>query len=93
MSVIYVHTQGACLRRNGGRFVVTKGDEELASTPQAAVDGVVILGNVQVTSQAVAELMDEGIPVIYLSMNGRFRGILQPGLPKNVFVRLAQYEA
>lgn len=93
MSILYVNTQGACLRHSGGRFVVTQGDEELTSQPEAAVDSVVVMGYAQVTTQAAHSLLDAGIPLIYLSRGGRFKGMLQPGYPRNMHVRLAQYEA
>jgi CRISPR-associated protein Cas1 len=93
MSVIYIHEQGAYLRKNGGRFVVTKKDDELFSIPEAALDGVVIFGNVQISTQAVNELLNNGIELIYLSFNGKFKGILKTGHSKNVFRRLAQYDA
>ena len=93
MSVLYVTTQGSVLRKNGGKYKVTQKDEELLAVPQAAVDSVVLAGYVQVTTQAVHELLEHGIPLIYVSRSGRFKGILQPGYPKNVFFRLAQYDA
>jgi CRISPR-associated protein Cas1 len=93
MSILYITKPGATLRSNAGRFVVTKGEEELESIPQASLDSVILLGFVQVTTQAVHELMERGICVIYLSTSGQFRGILQPSYPRNVFQRIAQYDA
>ncbi len=93
MSVIYVTTQGAYVKKRAGRVVVCRGEEELASVPESAVDAVVLFGHVQVTTQTVHLLLSQGTPLVYLSRGGSFRGILQPGMPKNPFVRLAQYEA
>ena len=93
MSILYINTQGACLRHSGGRFVVTQGDEELTSQPEASVDSVVLMGYAQVTTHAAHALLDAGVPLVYLTRNGRFKGMLQPGYPRNMFVRLAQYEA
>jgi CRISPR-associated protein Cas1 len=93
MSVVYVSEQGAYLRKRGGRFVVTRKDEEIFSIPEAALDELVLLGNVQISTQAMSELMANGIEVVFLSLNGKFKGLLEPGNNKNVFKRLAQYEA
>jgi CRISPR-associated protein Cas1 len=93
MSVIYINEQGGYLRKRGGCFVVTKKDETLFSVPEASVDEIVILGNVQISTQAMSELMANGVEVIFLSMNGKFKGILEPGYPKNVFMRISQYNA
>ena len=93
MSIIYINEQGAYLRKKAGRFVVTKKDDELFSVPEVSVDRVIIFGNVQISTQAVSDLLSNGVEVIYLSRNGKFKGILEPGFPKNVHVRMAQYEA
>jgi len=92
MSVLYLRDQGCYLRKNGGRYIVTQKQEELKSIPKAAIERVVVLGNCQISTQALGDLLGDGVEVVYLSSNGRFRGILEPGYPKNVFVRLAQYE-
>jgi CRISPR-associated protein Cas1 len=93
MSILYVHTQGAQLRLQAGRFVVLKGDEKIAAIPEVAVDCVVLLGNIQTSTQAVHALLDRGIPLLYLARSGRFKGILQPGFPRDAHIRFSQYEA
>jgi len=92
MSVLYLRDQGCYLRKNGGRYVITRKREELKSVPKAAVERVVVFGNCQISTQAISELLGDGVEIVYLGFNGRFKGILEPGYPKNVFVRLAQYE-
>lgn len=54
---------------------------------------MLIFGNVQMTTQAMAELLDKGITVSLFSRQGRFRGSLDPPRGKNVLLRLAQFEA
>jgi len=93
MSTVFITTQGAYLRKRGGRFVVCKKDKELASIPQVAVDCIMLMGNVQVSTQAISELLKSGISLLYLSRTGKFKGLLQPGFPKNCFARMAQYES
>ncbi len=92
MSTLYITEQGTYLRKSGGRFVVYRRDEQLRSIPQVSVDRVVIFGNVQVSTQVISEILTSGIAMIYASTNGKFKGILQPGYPRNVYLRLAQYE-
>lgn len=91
MSIIYIQEQGAYLRKQGGRFAVMRHDEVLLSVPEAVVERVVIFGNVQISSQVVRECLDRGIEIVYLSMNGKYYGMLEPGYPKNVFMRVKQY--
>ncbi len=92
MSVLYMTEQGAYLRKQAGRFVVTRKQEELASVPETALDRVLIFGHCQVSSQAVQDLLERGIDLVYLSRGGQFKGMLSSACSKNVFIRLTQYE-
>ena len=92
MSLLMIRTQGAYLRRRGGRFQVTCRDQELQSVPATAVDAVLLFGAVQVTTQACRALLERGVPLILLSRTGRFLGWQQPGKPKHPEIRLLQYE-
>ena len=93
MSVLYVTTPGAYVRKSGGRVTVSLKERELASVPLALIDSVVLFGPVQVSTQAMHELLAAGISMTLHSRAGRFLGLLHSGLPKNIFVRLAQCEA
>lgn len=93
MSVLYVTTAGAYVRKSGGRIAVTQGERELASVPLVILESVVLFGPVQISTQAMQELLGSGVSVLLLSRSGKFLGMLNSGLPKNVFVRLAQQEA
>ena len=93
MKILYATKAGSYVRRSGGRIVVTHKDEELAAVPLATLESVVLFGPVQISTQAMQTLLSEGISLVMLSQGGRFLGSLHSGLPKNVFVRLAQQEA
>jgi CRISPR-associated protein Cas1 len=69
-----------------------KADQELQTVRARDLERVVLYGNVQVTSQAAAFLLEQGIETSFLSRSGRFRGRLAPADSKNVFLRLAQYD-
>ncbi len=92
MSVVYISEQGAYLRKSAGTYTVTVKDQEIFSVPENVVDRFVILGNVQISTQVISELLEKGTELLFLSRNGKFKGILEPGYPKNIFVRLAQYD-
>jgi len=76
MSALYVTEQGAVLRRTGERLLVTKKDELLNDVPIIHVDQVVIVGNIQITTPAVALLLQKEIDVVFLSRYGKYRGRL-----------------
>lgn len=93
MSILNITQQGAYLRKRQGRFIVEKDQEELLSVPENAIEKVMIFGNVQITTQVISSLLAAGIEIIFLSRNGKFKGFLEPGFPKNCAIRLAQYQA
>ena len=56
----------------------------LAKVPMHAVRQVVVFGNVQVSTQALQTLVENEIPVMYLTGHGKFIGAFQPPPAKNV---------
>ncbi len=93
MAVIYVKEQGAIVRKRGSRLLVEKEAETLLEIPLRQTDSVAVFGNVQVTTQALSELLDHGIPLALYTRNGRLKGHLAPEMSKNVTLRIAQYRA
>lgn len=91
-STLYVTEQGAVLCRTGERLLVKKNGTVLADLPALQVEQVVIYGNAQVTTQAVAFLLERGIDTVFLSSHGTFRGRLQAECSKNVALRRKQFE-
>jgi len=92
MGTLYITQQGAVLKKISRRLAVYKGEEKIAEVPVIKVDRVMLFGNVQVTAQTVAFLLDSGIDICYLSSKGRYRGRLVAAESKNVLLRIAQYE-
>lgn len=91
-STLYVTDQGAVLSRTGDRLVVKKSGSVLTDLPAIQVEQVVLYGNIQVTTQAMAFLMDRGIDTVFLSSRGAFRDRLQAKSSQNVVLRQRQFE-
>jgi CRISPR-associated protein Cas1 len=91
MPCLYITEQGAVLRKSGDRVIVQKEDAVLGDVP-ADVDTILLYGNVQMTSHAVAELLQHGIEVSFFSLGGKLHGHLTPNNPKNIVLRMRQYE-
>jgi CRISPR-associated protein Cas1 len=90
---LYVTEPGAVVGLDGGRLVVSKRGEQLASVRLIDVLQVCAYGNVQVTAQAMRTLFDRDVDVFHFSYGGWLRG-LTTGLPsKNVMVRIRQTTA
>jgi CRISPR-associated protein Cas1 len=87
---LYVTEQGARVGIRSGRVTVDADGVELASVRALDVSQLCLFGNVQVTSQAVRELLGREVPVCWFSYGGWFAGIAQ-GLPsKHVDLRRRQ---
>ena len=91
MATVYIREQGAVVRKRGSRILVEKEGETLLEILLRQTDSVAVFGNVQVTTQALSELLDRGIPLALYTRHGRLKGRLVPDVSKNVPLRVAQY--
>lgn len=91
MSVVYVKEQGAVIRKRGSRLVVEKDGETLTELLTRHTDSVSVFGGVQVTTQAMSEMLERGIGLTLYTRHGRLKGHLVPEESKNVQIRLAQF--
>jgi CRISPR-associated protein Cas1 len=91
VAYLYITEQAATVRKSGDRFLVEKGGQVLADLPYHKLEAVLLFGGVQVTSQALGELLEKRITVSFFSRSGRYRGSAVAPLGKDVRLRLAQY--
>ncbi len=90
---LYVTEPGSVIGQDGGRLVVSKNRQELASIRLIDVLHVSAYGNVQLTAQAMRTLFERDIDVFHFSYGGWLLG-LTTGLPaKNVMLRIRQATA
>lgn len=92
MSILYIDEQGVEIHRSGEEFIVTKDSVALAEMPAAVIDSAVIVGNVCITTPALAMFFDKNIPVTFITTRGKFHGRLMPPTHKNAPLRFKQYD-
>ncbi len=92
MAYLYLTEQGSILRKAGDRFLIEKDGEILLDLPYHKLETILLFGNVQVTTQAVAECLEKGIRLSFLSRRGQYRGALVAPQAGNVLLRLAQFQ-
>lgn len=92
MSVIYVKEQGSMIRKSGERIEIIKQNRKLLSFPVWNIDSLSIVGNVQISTQALIYLMENGVDVSIFSYSGRYIGQAMADSSKNIFLRFAQYD-
>jgi CRISPR-associated protein Cas1 len=89
---LYIAEQSAILRKSGDRFLVEADQSIKLDVPYHRLENILLFGNVQVTTQALAEALDKGIAFSFFSRHGRLRGALVPPGDHNVALRLGQYQ-
>lgn len=91
MPVAYVSELGATVARDGRQIIVRKQGRVLASWRVAHIEGLVLLGPVNVTSHAARLLLRAGIATALLRRDGRLLGTISGPLSSGIDLRLAQY--
>ncbi len=92
MTAVYVREQGATVARRGERLVVKKEGQVLEEFPLSQVEQVVVIGNVQLTTQIMATLVQRDIDVVFLSSYGKYRFRTEGDGSKHVALRQRQLQ-
>lgn len=89
---IYVVGQGETVRRRGDRLEFWSRDGKMGDARLREVAQLSLYGGVEITSPALAELLQRGVPVCHFSFGGWFYGISQGTVHKNVELRINQFD-
>ncbi len=79
LRTLYLMEQGATVRLEADRWVVSHEGEVLLDLGLAHIEMVLVFGNVGLSTPALQAAMRQGIPVSFLSRTGSHYGSLQPG--------------
>ena len=88
---LYLNSQGMRVGKSGEVLQVKDKEKTVQEVRLGEVCQVNLMGNVQITTQAVQTLCEAGIPVSYFSMGGYFYGITTGMNTKNVALRRSQF--
>lgn len=95
MSVLYVIQKEAIISKTYEAFTVAikqeDGSWKKQSVPAQTVQEMVLMGNPQITGDALVYALELGMPIHYLSNFGKYLGSALPGNSRNGKLRLAQY--
>jgi CRISP-associated protein Cas1 len=92
LSTLYVTDHRARIGVRKKSLIVT-GSDGWERVPMRELDGVVLLGAGQISSQALSSCVEQGIRVASLSRGGKVRFVVGGATKGNVYLRLAQYRA
>lgn len=84
MAVIYVREQGTLIRKNGGRLMIGRNAQSLMEFPVSNIEGLALMGNVQITAQALHFLLQEGVDISHYSYGGQYLGQTAAESSKNI---------
>jgi CRISP-associated protein Cas1 len=103
MAILYLTEQQAWVSREGDCLMVhiperaedgSRSKRERKKTvPLFKIEEVVVLGEITITTPALAALLEARVQVTYMSKYGRYLGSLCPELTRNSILRLAQHAA
>src|SRR5579885_2202257 len=88
---VYLNSQGMRVGKSGSVLQVKERDALVQEIRIGEICQVNLMGNIQISTQAVQGLCEAGIPLCYFSMGGWFYGITTGLNQKNVFLRKRQF--
>ncbi|GIE91889.1 CRISPR-associated endonuclease Cas4/Cas1 [Actinoplanes regularis] len=91
--VLHLTTAGSRAYINRGRIEVSKSGEKLGTFPIERVQGLVVHGNVDLSSGLIRELLWRSLSVVWCTSSGRVTGWAQPAQGPNGGPRLLQHVA
>lgn len=88
---LYLNAQGARVGKSGNVLQIREKEELKQEVRIGEICQLNLIGNVQVSTQAIQALCEAGKPVSYFSQGGWFYGITTGLNSKNVFLRRTQF--
>ena len=88
---MYLNTQGTRVGKSGEVLQIREKDDLKQEIRIGEVCQVNLMGNVQLTTQAIQTLCEADVPICYFSQGGWFYGITSGLNTKNVFLRQSQF--
>lgn len=89
---VYVTGHGNTVRKREDRLQIYSKENKLSEVKLREISQLSLYGGVEITTPAMVELMQRGIPVIHFTHGGWFQGICLGTTHKNVELRMRQFE-
>src|SRR2546430_6744436 len=102
MAILYLTEQQAWVGLEGDCLIIhipennddgkSKSKRKM-TVPLFKVEEVMVIGNITISTPALARLLEAKVQISYLSKYGHYLGNLSPALTKNSILRIAQHQA
>jgi CRISPR-associated protein Cas1 len=93
MKTLIVQQDGLKIRKEDRSLVVTEEGHVLTRAPIASLDGIIIMGNSQITEQALRFCAQCHLGIVHAEKNGKIVAFTYSFSEKDSSLRLTQYEA
>ena len=90
---VYVQAYSGSVGKTGEQIYITAKDRPRQTVRLLDVSQLCLFGNIQVSTQAIRQLVTAGIPICYFSFGGYFQAITTGLTHKNVELRIRQFQA
>ncbi len=74
--IVYVSEQGSTIHIGGERLIIKKKGRTIEVLPAKYIDQVVIMGNIQISTQAMRFLLNRRIDTVFTTLAGKYSGRL-----------------
>lgn len=88
---LYLNTQGLRVGKTGNVLKVQEKDKVVQEVRLGEICQLNLLGNIQLSTQAVQALCEAEVPIAYFSMGGWFYGVTHGLGVKNIYLRREQF--
>lgn len=88
---LYLNTQGLYVGKSGQVLKVKEQQRVVQEVRVNEICQVNVMGNIQLTTQAIQTLCECEVPIAYFSMGGWFYGVTQGLGVKNIYLRREQF--
>jgi len=91
LNTLYAMTQGSYLHLDHDTIKVEIENETKLQVPLIHLGGAVLFGNILISPFLIHRMAEDGRSVVFMSMNGRFKGRITGPVSGNVLLRKEQY--
>jgi CRISPR-associated protein Cas1 len=92
MATLYLLEQGTSLFKEQFRFIIHVPDKDKVEVPIRDVERILLFGNINLSTPAIATCLESQINVLFLSPSGRYKGHLWSQESSNLNVELLQFK-
>lgn len=93
MATLYLVEQGTSLFKEQFRFIIHVPEKDKIEVPIRDVERILLFGNINLSTPAIAACLESQINVLFLSPSGRYKGHIWSKESSNLNIELLQFQS